>query len=354
MTLVNGARRPLPTPAEVAQNTAHWGEEVAGPIRKFHLLMIEDKMTLAQACEYVPHGKDSKAISTSVLSQLLSGTYVSPIGVSHSIQRAVNIISQRKLLAETGFVETRLSQAIFRYCSFSAINQRIVRIYGRTHDGKTTALKAFSKTYKQGQPLYIRLPSSASYLVAAKEFAKAVGYNKPRSNESVREAVFGTITSSHTLLIDEAHLPFTTYAGGHARRVIEFIREIHDQCQCGIVFCGTQTLSDHLMRGDDRILFKQLIQRSPTCLDITQTGDLDLRPGHGKGGKADLVRIAASFLLECPPDDLYETIKTLIATESTGRFFHLLTGASNRAKAKAEPITWDHFRDTLSSLNQFS
>jgi hypothetical protein len=276
------------------------------------------------------------------------------VGVAKSIERAVNLMSERKLLEETGFVETRLSKIIFRYCTFAAVNQRIVRIYGRTHDGKTTALKAFAKTYKNGQPLYIRLPSSASYLVAAKQFAKAVGYHQVKTNEAVRDAVLGTIKSGHTLLIDEAHQPFTTYGSGHARRVIEFIREIHDNCHCGIVFCGTQTLRENLMRSDDALLFKQLIQRSPTCLDTTHTDAGDFRPGFGKGGLADLAKIADSFHLETPPDDIVDLIKKIVSGDSTGRLFHLLTGASNRAKALGEIITWDHFRDTYKNLNEFA
>ena len=115
------------------------------------------------------------------------------------------------------------------------ISQTIVLMYGDSQIGKTTALEEYARRHNHGQTKYIRLPASAGVQLCAKEIAKACFVSTSSSFEGLRDRILKAIDDKNLIIIDELHQSFMSYQKQSQIKVLEFIREIYDRTQCGMV-----------------------------------------------------------------------------------------------------------------------
>jgi len=242
------------------------------------------------------------------------------------------IREDRKQIKDTGFVETSLSGRIFNACNAALISQTIVLLYGDSQIGKTRALEQYARDNNHGQTIYVRLPASAGVQMVARELARACYVSPKSSFENLRDRILKAIGENNLVIVDELHQVFMSYHKNSQIKVLEFLREIYDRTNCGMVLCGTHVLRSEIETGKLALLLEQLRRRCTHTIQLPS-----------KTSKADLVKIAARFGLPEPGGDEQEIIKDMIHKSGLGMYIKFLQASSRLASKREEPLDWSHF-----------
>jgi len=261
------------------------------------------------------------------------------------IQRYKKLAVERATIADVSFVETKTAKNIFQVCDAALFSQTIAFIFGDSQQGKTTALEEYARRHNHGQTKYIRLPASGGVQIVAKEIAKACFVSHKSCFEKLRDRIINSIDNKNLLIIDELHQCFTSYNKASTIKVLEFIREIHDRTQCGMVLCGTHVLKDEIEHGKIAKLAEQLRRRGIIKMELPK------RPP-----KTDIDKIAASFGLSAPSNDSteYDIIKGMLQHSGLGMYVKFLQAASSMANKQKTKLEWKHFIKTHDILARLS
>lgn len=238
----------------------------------------------------------------------------------------------RAQIKDTGFVETSLATRIFNACNAALISQTIVLLYGESQIGKTRALTQYARDNNHGQTIYVRLPASAGVQMVAREIAKACYVSPKSSFENLRERILKGIGENNLVIVDELHQCFMSYHKNSQIKVLEFLREIYDRTNCGMVLCGTHVLRSEIETGKLALLLEQLRRRCTHTIQLPS-----------KTSRADLVKIADRFGLPEPGPDEEEIIKDMIHKSGLGMYIKFLQASSRLASRRDEDLEWRHF-----------
>lgn len=253
------------------------------------------------------------------------------------------IAEERSSYKQAFFVETTVSKKVFQICHAARISQTVAWIFGDSQIGKTVALEEYTRRNNHGQTIYVRLPASAGVQLLAKEIARACHVSQDSCFEKIRHRVIGAIDHNMLLIIDELHQVFTSYHAASQIKVIEFLREIHDRTQCGLVLCGTHVLKREIEEGKLSLVLEQMRRRGTLRLELSS------RPG-----KRDVTRIAAGFDLPPPGDREIVIIRDMVCTSGLGMFVKFLQAGNALADRAGQQMTWDHFVDAYSIIKRAS
>ncbi len=163
-------------------------------------------------------------------------------------------------------VETSVTQRVRKLCNYCQLERCIGMLISETSAGKTEALKAYAK--RNPSAIYVhataRTDSIAGMVDGIWRASKAFrdpGRSSRHHGKTVRDKwddiVRGfttTVVSARVILIDDAHvLNF---------RVMEVLRELHDETNLGIVLAGTTRLQARVTAsGDAHQMYEQLRAR---------------------------------------------------------------------------------------------
>lgn len=253
-------------------------------------------------------------------------------GVCAKITRYKKLVEERGTLTRIKFVDTSISKRISRACDAALVSQTIVLIYGDSQIGKTEALLRYASLHNHGQTKYVRMPACGGVQLVAKEIARACFVSANTSFEKLRSMILDAIDDKTLLIVDEVHQAFLSYQTTSQVKVLEFLREIYDRTQCGMVLCGTNVLRTEIQEGKHARLLEQLRRR---CTHPIQLPSKPPRP--------DLDRFAAAFGLSKPDGEVYEIIKDMIHRSGVGMYVKYLQSASRIAKKEGKKIHWKHF-----------
>lgn len=277
-------------------------------------------------------GEELGSSSTTVY-RLFNGTYEAKLdNICLKISRYKKISDERAQIQQLDFVETSISKRVFKACNAALISQTIVFIYGDSQIGKTTALEEYARRNNHGQTKYIRMPASGGVQLVAKEIARACFVSQKQSFEGLRSDILKSIDSQNLIIIDEVHQAFLSYQKSSQIKVLEFLREIYDRTQCGMVLCGTNVLKQEIQTGKLSLMLEQLRRRCTHPIQLPN-----------KPPKKDLDKIAAAFGLAPPQDDEYDIIKDMIHRSGLGMYVKYLQAASRMANKSNNKLTWPHF-----------
>lgn len=102
------------------------------------------------------------------------------------------------------------------------------------------------------------------------------------------------IDSGNLLIFDEMHRVFTNYRAANIPAVMDTIRELHDERQCGIVLCGTDIFKEAIRKEEYLKFMNQMTRRNlyPVQLPAQPPRDdidlvcahIGLEPATGKPG----------------------------------------------------------------------
>ncbi len=236
---------------------------------------------------------------------------------------------QRKSL---GFVETTTWGKIDKVCRHALVGQLPAFIFGASQIGKTTCLEEYARRNNHGQTRYIRMPASPGFHDALGAVARACYVTSRLSGRDMRERVIGAVNDRMLLIIDEMHQPLISGRGNTAVQIIEWLRELYDRTNCGIVFCGTRVFRTELESGKFALILDQFRRRG-----IIQLSLPDVAPA------SDVAKIAKAFGLQPPEGQAGEVVGAMLKRSGLGQYVKFLQLASNLAANQKKTMSWDHF-----------
>lgn len=295
-------------------------------------LIETEGLSQSKAAALVKHGARKNALSGAALSQLLTGRYpADPTAICRAIDRAIALHRGRSLFAVSGFVQTRLYDALVELADIAVLTQRIACLHGGLLAGKTTNAHALAAQYDRAAVVLMTCPYADTYGGFVRRLATLRNVPHKGTLSDIREGILATFDSSHLLVIDEFHQPLVTYARSQCLRVLEFIREINDARRCGILLVGSS--AGHSVLATDPLY--ERLAGTLTAVDICAPRR-DLTPS---GSDADLRAIAASFGLPADPEGL-ALCRAVCAGQNAAKLFDALRLASARAETRRQPLTW--------------
>src|SRR3990172_789793 len=187
-----------------------------------------------------------------------------------------------------GWVDTAIARRMITVIKNAVEMRSVGLIYSDAGRGKTMTLKAASQIYPQGILVRVRR-STRTPTGLARQLAKALRI-KARTTQDIEDRLIDTLAGSdRPIMIDEAH-QLTMPA-------LEFLRDLHDECEIPIILAGTHQIHEHC--NDSTQFFGQFASRTALRYDITEPlrDGGDTRPLHSiaeirKIWQNDKVRLA--------------------------------------------------------------
>jgi len=279
------------------------------------------------------------------VSRLFAGRYGAKYdGLVEAVKKYRALTAARGGRRKVDFIETSAWQKIESVCRHALVGQVPVFIFGDSQVGKTTCLKEFARRNNHGQTKYLELPAGATLTSVRREVARACYLSGRLTEMEICNRLPKAITGNMLLIIDEIHRPFVTSSRRTSIRIIEWLRELYDKTQCGIVFSGTNIGLEELDNGPSSPVLEQFRRRGIITLELPPTPS-----------RADINRFAKAFGLPPPDGEVYTLITAMLKRSGLKQFVVFLQSAGNLAANQNKPISWDHFvaaYDKIQSLNR--
>lgn len=242
------------------------------------------------------------------------------------------VLEKRKAIRRIPFVDTTLAQKVFKFCQVCFDYQKIGFLFGESQIGKSVTLKKYRDDHNHGETIYVSMPTGGYFGKFVNELAKTLRIATELSTTAKMQRIFTSFDDRMLLIVDEVHQSFITKEGNTRVLTLEFIREIHDKCGCGIVLCGTQVFEHAMQEGRHAKLLKQLSNRAlPEPLRLP-----------AKPLKSDLDKINAKYDLDAPTGAALELQNNVIKERGLGAWFTYLQAGSKVAADRKKPIRWEH------------
>ena len=268
------------------------------------------------------------------LSRLFRGQYAGSLrNVCKAIADYRQLHEQRTIGRQPGFIETGLTRRVGLLCQAALEWQRISYFFGDSQTGKTFALLAWHGRHSE-QSIYLRCPTGGALGLFIKDLARALKLSPALREDQLRHRVIAGFNPQRLLIIDEAHQCFLAKGMFRGVRTIEFIREIHDVAQCGIVICGTNVFKREMEEGSVAGYLQQCRRRRLAILQLPATP-----PAR------ELEPFAAAYGLPPAAGEALALQSRAVAEEGLGWWIVLLRMAVKSAAKKKEKPTWDHVLD---------
>jgi len=294
-------------------------------------------------------GRLAKAtgLSTTVLHRLLRGDY------NADPSRAIATLDAvRSNFAESAenpeFIETSLAKVMFAACDKTRALKTVSILWGRLGIGKTEIAKEYVRQKPVGQTSFVRFPAGASFAVFVQHVARALGVARGGRTADVRERVIQLLSMGQRLLIvDELHQAFITTRGDTAVKCCEFLREIKDESQCGLVLIGTEVMEENFFRGPHKAALEQLVDRGTIQIPLPK-----------KASQKDLQKFLAAYGLTFPDPatepDAASILNDIIRAAGLRKLTLHLRDGKAYANKREEPYTWSHFVAAFEAIQALS
>ena len=270
-----------------------------------------------------------------------NGERISLEGVCRKLARAKSLIEERASLRRHTFIETSIWRRLDKICTEAFVSQTIAMIYGEPQIGKTVCLEQHARRNNHGQTKYIRLPAASGLQYLLREIAAACKVPTDKGIEVLRKRIMKALDGSTLVIIDELHEMFITYSRSNILRSLEFLREIHDRTQCGMVLCGTRVWREELESGSYSQFLKQLRRRGILELQLPDTVPAE-----------DLDLFAAAYHLPAAKSEARELILAINKEHGLGRYTKFLAIGARAAQKKNQRYSWDHFLNAYNILTR--
>lgn len=277
-------------------------------------------------------------IHASTLTRLFNGKYgAKPDQMWSKLDAARENISTTPVSMD--FIPTSLAKQMWEIFDEARSMQTIFFLWGEKGIGKTSASREFAARKKQGHTTYHRSGPALTFnqWVASLGLTLNIDIHKVRDFD-LREAIIKKITSGNRLLIlDEFHQIFVRprHSDIHAVLICEFIREIFDRAECGVVTIGTKAMITAFLDTRHAGALEQLMDRGEPPIELPP-----------KPTKKD----AALFVSHYGLDPLFSgaqeaaaIVTDIFASNGLRKLVIRLRAAAKWAAKNKLPYTWDSF-----------
>ena len=305
-------------------------------------LIIERKWTLKEAGKLI--GRDGAN-----LGKVLNGKYGGDFGGNlNAFVESIRTFREEWILTNgtttPGFIKTDEAKKIFFACEKARITREVALVYGDLGSGKTTAGTEYCKQ-NPGNAHYFRFMSGEAYGSFLRSFGRSLGLPQ-RSVDALKEAIFIKLKRKKVdlIFIDEFHLPFTTTTERIALKCTEFIRDLRDTLDCGVVLCGTKVIPELLKTSYWSKALEQIVDRGNTIVNLKKRVSI-----KGLGGF-----FTYYSLPETPSQEAERLIKDILRGHSIRKLVFALRDGSRAASKLGQKYDWEHFVDAFvinASLN---
>lgn len=278
---------------------------------------------------------DKIGLSGTTVHQIFHGKYAAAnwkpvMKAIRSFQR-VEIEELKK--KNIGFVETETAKTIFLACQAALNDGMPAFIYGASQIGKTTALLEFQRLNNHGKTKYIRMGSSWSKPRFVREFARSCNcFSNRATTAELEDKIIASLNRYNLVIVDEFHLALETTTDNESKRILEYIREVFDRTQCGLVMAATKVGLSGLENGRNQMLFDQLRRRGVVKVVLPDVPKLK-----------DINAIARSFDLPAPAGETLANVKLLLKGRGLNVFIKYLQKAYALAKEEKKTLDWAMF-----------
>ena len=152
----------------------------------------------------------------------------------------------------------------------------------------------------------------------------------------LEDAIFKTFKRSNLLIVDEFHKALSTLGRDASRALLEFIRDIRDKTECGMVLCATKEGLEDFETGANAKTFRQMIGRAIVKAVLPD------RPAL-----RDFNTIARAFELPLPTGEDLQRVKGLVAEYGMERLFVYLQKTHALTRQAKEPMSWAAFAKVM-------
>jgi len=309
----------------VNRATADLPDEQRSAIRRLHAHYIEHGLTIDETAKIIGY-------TGAVVSQLFRGKYEGKLdNVVKGINSFFELQDKRSQGRKLSFVPTALTDRIWNVCGAALEFQKIAFIFGDQQIGKTEALKAYRDAHNHGSTVYVRMPTGGAMCNFLKELARPLRIGENLSNVRLRERIKNAFDDRMLLIVDEAHACIKESHSTSAIQSIDFIREIFDERQCGVVICATNVFRDAMEAGALYKILRQIKRRRLCALQLPNVPT-----------QADLNTFAAAYDLAPATGPARELEKHLLEDEALGMWLTLLRMGAKLAAQRKQKITWQH------------
>ena len=294
-------------------------------IRRLHAHYMENDLTIDETAKLIGY-------TGAVISQLFRGKYDGALdNVVKEIESFFDLQDRRNQGRALAFIETHLTRRIWNVCSAALEFQKIAFIFGDTQVGKTEALKAYATAHNHGSTIYVSMPTGGALGPFLNKMAEVLRIPQNLNSSKLRERIIRSFDDRMLLIVDEAHRCVSeTSQSRHPVQTIEFIREMFDETQCGVVICATNVFRDAMEAGAVSKILRQIKRRRLCALQLPNTPT-----------QSDLTTFAAAYGLPASTGAARELEKRMIEDEALGMWLLLLRMASKIASQRKRAMTWN-------------
>ena len=282
--------------------------------------------------------------SSTTLSRVFRGDYGADLATL-----CATLAKARDNFAESvdnpAFIVTSLAKRFFRICDRTRALRTVTIIWGAMGIGKTTVAEEYKCRNNHGRTVYYRCQPGLTFVQFVLQLAAAAGINGKRQTHLVlREKLIAVLAAGNRLLIvEELHQIFLRRSHNDITAVLqcEFLREIYDRANCGLVLMGTNALEKYM--ADQKDTLAQLMDRGTMQIHLPE------KP-TAEDVKAFISNYALPALDERQPEAAAIVADILKASGLRMLTLRLRDGAATAAKA-GETYAWSHFIAAVKTIS---
>lgn len=302
-------------------------------LRRFHAYYIENGLSIEEAAKLID-------VSGSTLSLVFHGRYGARLdNVVSAINSFFNLLDKRSQSRKLNFIETALTRRIWQICESALEFQKVAFLFGDQQIGKTEALKAYQATHNHGSTIYVEVPTGGNLLDFLIALAEKLRISPCQRVALLRRHIINAFDDRMLLIVDELHRTVDDQAKSMSVRTVEFIRELFNSRQCGVVLCATNVFRDEMEKGSLEKILRQLKRRRLCSLQLPSVPT-----------REDLNTFAAAYGLAPSAGEARKLEVQMIEQEALGMWLTLLRMASKLATQKKAKMDWAHVLSAYQGL----
>ena len=288
--------------------------------------------------------------SDNVLYKLYTGRYVDPKteekydvppALIKAIRNVLKLEKERFLGGASEFVLTPTASYIWESCDLARESQSPVFIYGPSHIGKTWALVQYAQDNNHGRTVYVRMQAASGLGGMVRRIAERLGVSPGGNTSDLVGRIKKAMTPDMILQLDEMHQLIYTYRLGSFFSCVEVIREIHDECKCGMVICSTNLLMVKMnthKHGELEQMFRRGVHKRPLPNMPTQADIAAILSSMGLKFPSKSMEITVQKITERP----YDMLRQVAKRDGLKAICERLRYGRKLASKVREKLSWDH------------
>lgn len=275
------------------------------------------------------------------------GVSIEPICKAiEAFRRQVESVSRA---GESGFIQTRLSKAIWQRMDRARERAKISFIFGESQIGKSEALMAYERARNDCMTVYIETPGGACLSGFQERLSHILAVPQVHRHGDRGDRLISCFSKGMLLIVDEAH---RLLKKKKAFAVFDWLRELYNRSNCGIVLAMTPEGRGYFDGKGSLMELHQLWNRRIAPLVLPKTLPSD-----------DLALFAAYYGLDPAPDQEVRVKSTyidehgreregefkrkplelqteVVSREGLGVWITILQDAADMARDQRRAISW--------------